>query len=339
MKSLDRRTLLAVQELQKHFPVEERTSAKLGSGKQRVVRAVDGVSFTIQKGETFSVVGETGCGKTTLARMILGLIRPSNGKILFRDHDLLMLTKRELRKARSNMQMIFQDPAASLNPRMSVEQIMELPLKIHEGSDRDERKRKICETLEKVGLSPADQMLHRYPHEFSGGQKQRIGIARALVIHPELVVADEPVSALDMSIRSQVLNLMSDLKKDYDLTYLLIAHDLSVVRYMSDRVAVMYLGKIVEMAMSEDLFISPLHPYTEALLSAIPVPDPSSKKHRMKLRSELPSPINLPRGCRFNTRCPYAKSECAEGEPDLTTVGRDHFVACHLTGSHMSKVS
>lgn len=322
--------LIRVERLKKYFPVQRRLFARLFFKEAPVIHAVDGVSFDIQKGETFSFVGETGCGKTTLGQLILRLIEPTEGRILYKDCNLLARNKKELRKMRRNMQMIFQDPSASLNPRKTVEQILSLPLEVHTKFRGFEKRQKIIEALEKVGLSPADQILHRYPHEFSGGQKQRIGIARALITNPEFIMADEPVSALDMSIRSQVLNLLVDLKKENKFTYMLINHDLSVVRYMSDRIAVMYLGKLVEVARSEDLFNSPRHPYTEALLSAVPIPNPLSKKQRIRLKEELPSPIQLPQGCRFNTRCPCAKSECFKVEPELIEIADEHFLACNV---------
>lgn len=322
--------LIRAEGLKKYFPIEKGMLRRLFSRKASIVHAVDGVSFDIRKGETFTVVGETACGKTTLGRLILRLIEPTEGRIFYKGCDLLELNKKELRKIRCNMQMIFQDPTSSLNPRMTIEKIVGLPLKIHAKAKGDENKQKIIETLEKVGLSPANQLLHKYPHELSGGQRQRAGIARALITNPELIVADEPVSALDVSIRSQVLNLLGDLKEEYNLTYILITHDLSVVRYMSDYIVVMYLGKFMELARSEDLFNSPKHPYTEVLLSAIPIPNPLLKRQRIKLRGEMPSPIQLPRGCRFNTRCPCAKAECFKVEPELIEIADEHFVACSV---------
>jgi len=319
--------LLLVERLTKHFPVEK----GLFGASQAVVHAVDDLSFEIDERETFSIVGETGSGKTTVAKTIMRFIEPTSGRICFQGRDLLPLSKEEMRCTRSRLQMIFQDPFASLNPRMTVEDIVGLPLEafgLAEGRDRTDR---VCEILELVGLRPAEKLLDRYPHEFSGGQRQRIGVARALVVNPRLVVADEPVSSLDVSVRAQILNLLQDLKQRLSLTYLLIAHDLAVVKFMSDWVLVMYLGRAVELARSRELYHNPVHPYTQALLSAVLVPDPSRTLQRIKLTGEMPSPINPPAGCRFHTRCPVMKEKCRMETPDLQKCAPDHWAACHST--------
>jgi len=303
----------------------------LFGASQAVVHAVDDLSFEIDERETFSIVGETGSGKTTVAKTIMRFIEPTSGRICFQGRDLLPLSKEEMRCTRSRLQMIFQDPFASLNPRMTVEDIVGLPLEafgLAEGRDRTDR---VCEILELVGLRPAEKLLDRYPHEFSGGQRQRIGVARALVVNPRLVVADEPVSSLDVSVRAQILNLLQDLKQRLSLTYLLIAHDLAVVKFMSDWVLVMYLGRAVELARSRELYHNPVHPYTQALLSAVLVPDPSRTLQRIKLTGEMPSPINPPAGCRFHTRCPVMKEKCRMETPDLQKCAPDHWAACHST--------
>ena len=317
--------ILRIEGLRKWFPIT-------GGVFSRVigwVKAVDGVSFSVKKGETLGVVGESGCGKTTTGRTILRLIEPTEGKAIFEGTDIFSLNKAELRKIRRNIQIIFQDPYASLNPRMTVGDIVGEALDIHKlVRSKKEREERISELLDVVGLLP--QHMKRYPHEFSGGQRQRIGIARALAVQPKFIVADEPVSALDVSIQAQVINLLEDLQEKFGLTYLFIAHDLSVVRHISTRVAVMYLGKLVELAETEELFEHPAHPYTEALLSAVPIPDPEVKKQRIILEGDVPSPVNPPSGCRFHTRCRYAKPICAEKEPELKDLGGGHYVACHF---------
>ncbi|MBP3040239.1 dipeptide ABC transporter ATP-binding protein [Bacillaceae bacterium Marseille-Q3522] len=316
--------LLKIEHLKKNFPIRAGVFGK----KIGDVKAVDDVSFSIKKGETLGLVGESGCGKSTTGRMLLRLLEPSEGKIIFEGKDVTGLSKREIRKLRGQMQMIFQDPFASLNPRHTVERILEEPLIVHGIKDKEVRKKKVRELLEVVGLN--SYHANRYPHQFSGGQRQRIGIARALSLNPKLIIADEPVSALDVSIQAQVLNLMKDLQKKYDLTYLFIAHDLGVVRHISDRVGVMYLGRLVELADSEELYQNPEHPYTKALLSAVPIADVDYKKERIVLQGDVPSPANPPSGCSFHTRCPLAFEKCSLERPVLKEVKPGHFAACHL---------
>lgn len=309
--------LVRVRGLVKYFPVE---------GSRDVVRAVDGVTFEIFRGETLGLVGESGCGKSTVGRCLLRLIEPTAGEITFDDRDVLRLGRKELRGLRGEMQIIFQDPYASLNPRMKVREIVGEPLLIHGLGTKEERRARVAELLRKVGLDP--HYMSRYPHEFSGGQRQRIGIARALALNPQLIIADEPVSALDVSVQAQVVNLLQDLQAEFGLTYLFISHGLAVVQHISTRVAVMYLGRIVEVAAGAELYARPLHPYTRALLSAIPIPDPQRKRERVILRGDVPTPINPPSGCRFRTRCPMAIEDCARIDPDLREVSPGHTVAC-----------
>ncbi|NMH69195.1 dipeptide ABC transporter ATP-binding protein [Bacillus sp. RO3] len=316
--------LLKVENLKKHFPI---TGGILGRPVSSV-KAVDGVSFTVNKGETLGIVGESGCGKSTTGRMLMRLIDPSDGKVTFEDRELTSLSNSEMRKIRREMQMVFQDPFASLNPRHTVEKILEEPLKVHGMGSAKERKERVHELLNIVGLS--SYHAKRYPHQFSGGQRQRIGIARALMTKPKLIIVDEPVSALDVSIQSQVLNLMQDLQKEFGLTYIFIAHDLGVVRHISDRVGVMYLGKMVELSTSETLYEKPLHPYTQALLSAVPVPDPDFKRETILLQGDIPSPSNPPSGCTFHTRCPHATEICKQKVPEFKEHQPGHYVACHL---------
>ncbi len=318
--------LVQVKDLNKHFPLSG--NSLLGRGKG-AVRAVDGVSFELKKGETLGLVGESGCGKSTLARSLLQLLRPSSGSVRFRGVELTEISNRKLRPIRRDMQMIFQDPYTSLNPRKRVGQIIGEPLRIHGLAEGREIERRVREKLDQVGLSGS--YYDRYPHEFSGGQRQRIGIARALAPEPSLIVADEPVSALDVSIQGQIVNLMADLQRELELTYLFVAHDLGVIRQVSDRIAVMYLGKIVEIGPAELVYSKPIHPYTASLLAAVPIPDPrtNAQRERRPLEGDVPSPSDPPSGCRFHTRCPYATEVCEQQEPALIDYGQGHFAACH----------
>jgi oligopeptide transport system ATP-binding protein len=319
--------LLVIENLVKHFPI---TRGVIFQKQVGAVHAVDDVSFTIQQGETLGLVGESGCGKSTTGRAILQLHRPTSGHVYFRGTDLVQLQGKELRRMRRSMQMIFQDPYASLNPRMTVSEIIGEALLVHGLAQGKEIQDRVDALLGRVGLNPSYS--NRYPHEFSGGQRQRIGVARALAVNPELVVCDEPISALDVSIQAQVVNLLEDLQSEFGLTYLFIAHDLSMVRHISQRVAVMYLGVIVEMAARDELYLHPLHPYTQALLSAVPIPDAlkERKRQRIVLEGEVPSPVNPPSGCRFRTRCRLAAEICAEQRPVFREAAPDHYVACHM---------
>ncbi len=311
--------LVEIKNLKKYFPASQ----------NQVVRAVDGVSFTIRRGETLGLVGESGCGKTTVGRSILRLVEPTSGEIRFDGQDLMKLGRGEMRALRRRMQIIFQDPYSSLDPRMKVGSIIAEPLEIHSVGNRKERKDRVAELLRVVGLDP--DYANRYPHQFSGGQRQRIGIARALALNPDFIVADEPVSALDVSVQAQVVNLMQDLQERFGLTYLFISHGLAVVKHISTRVGVMYLGKLVELAPAEEIYTNPLHPYTQALLAAIPVPDPDAKREApQRLGGDVPNPIAPPAGCRFHTRCPFATERCGREEPEFKEVSPGHFVACFL---------
>ncbi|WP_418452517.1 ABC transporter ATP-binding protein [Candidatus Ventrimonas sp.] len=325
MMSEDKKVLLEVQKVKKEFV----TSKSLTGKPLKIVHAVDSVDLTIYEGETIGVVGESGCGKSTLGRCILQLIRPTAGNVLYRGEDITKLNKEQMRQMRRKMQLIFQDPYASLNPRMTVLELIMAPLEAFGIGTMEERVQRVKEIMELVGMP--ENMMNRYPHEFSGGQRQRIVIARALVLNPEFVVCDEPVSALDVSVRAQVLNLIQELKKKKHLTYMFISHDLSVVKYISDRIAVMYLGRIVEIAEKNELYNNPQHPYTKALLSAIPIPDVDNKMKREILTGDVPSPLNPPSGCYFHTRCKYATERCKTECPALHDVGNGHMVACHLT--------
>jgi oligopeptide transport system ATP-binding protein len=319
-------TILRVEDLKMHFPIYR------GVFQRQVgaVHAVDGISFNVIRGETLGLVGESGCGKSTTGRAILQLYKPTAGDVHFEEVDLIKLRGEELRQMRRKMQMIFQDPYASLNPRMTVEQIVGEPLIVHSAATGKEVHDRVEHLLETVGLNPA--FATRYPHEFSGGQRQRIGVARALALQPSFIICDEPISALDVSIQAQVVNLLEELQEQFNLTYLFIAHDLSMVRHISRRVAVMYLGVIVELTTRDELYLNPLHPYTQALLSAIPIPDPvvDAQRQRTILEGDVPSPANPPSGCRFRTRCPIAEAQCAESRPEFREVKPGHFVACHL---------
>lgn len=319
-----KKVLLELKGVKKEF-----VTARTWSGKPlKVVHAVDSIDLSVFQGETLGVVGESGCGKSTLGRSILRLINPTAGQILYHGEDIIGFSKEDMRQMRRNMQLIFQDPYASLNPRMTVLELIKAPLDAFGIGSGEERNRKVREIMELVGMP--ENMMNRYPHEFSGGQRQRIVIARALVLDPEFVVCDEPVSALDVSVRAQVLNLIQDLQKKKKLTYLFISHDLSVVKYISDRIAVMYLGRIVEIADKDTLYSSPQHPYTKALLSAIPIPDVDIKMKREILTGDVPNPINPPNGCYFHTRCKYAEKRCMQETAPLRDIGDGHFVACHL---------
>jgi len=318
--------LLQVRNLKKYFPIYK---GLVFSRHVNDVKAVDDVSFDVFRGETLGLVGETGCGKTTVGRTVLRLYEPTEGQVLFDGVDLMSLRENDMRRFRRRMQMIFQDPYASLNPRMTVGSIISAPLDVHTSLGQAQKRERVQELLRIVGLNP--DFVNRYPHEFSGGQRQRIGIARALAINPDLIVCDEPISSLDVSIQAQVVNLLEELQDQLGLTYIFIAHDLSMVRHISDRMAVMYLGKIMELANRDEIYLNPLHPYTQALMSAVPVPDPlrARKRQRILLEGDLPSPVNPPAGCRFNTRCPLADERCRQEPPLYRELKPGHFVACH----------
>jgi oligopeptide/dipeptide ABC transporter ATP-binding protein len=323
-------TLVDVRDLKMHFPLTKGIVQRVVG----YVRAVDGVSFSIERGQTLGLVGESGSGKTTIGRTMVRLYKPTSGQILFGDQDLAKLNGEPLRQIRRRVQMVFQDPFASLNPRFTIGSLIAEPMNIYGVASKDEIRERTLELLRVVGLR--SEYIDRYPHEFSGGQRQRIAVARALSINPEFVVADEPVSALDVSVRAQVLNLLQRLQKQFNLTYLFISHDMSVVRHVADRIAVMYLGKIVELSDRDELYAAPKHPYTKALLSAVPIPDPQIEKRRQRiiLSGDLPSPINIPSGCRFHTRCPMAQQICREVEPAFERKeGREHYAACHFSES------
>lgn len=316
--------LLQVRNLKKEFPIK----GGLFGRTVQTVKAVNHISFTLHKGETLGLVGESGCGKSTTGKLLLRLIEPTDGEVLFENENIFTFSKVKMRKARRDMQMVFQDPFASLNPRHSIEKILEEPLIVHGLYSKSERKKKVHEILEIVGLRK--EHAKRYPHQFSGGQRQRIGIARALMTNPKLIIADEPVSALDVSIQSQVLNLLKDLQEQFQLTYIFISHDLGVVRHISDRVGVMYLGHLVELSDSETLYDNPLHPYTKGLISAVPIADPTYKRETITIKGDIPSPSNPPSGCVFHTRCHACMEICKKQKPELKELDQGHYVACHL---------
>jgi peptide/nickel transport system ATP-binding protein len=320
--------LITVNDLKKHFPLQKGFLDNLLAKEKGFVRAVDGVSFSIIKGEVLGLVGESGCGKTTTGRLILRLLEPSAGEVLYRGKPILSYSKKEMERMREKMQIIFQDPYASLSPRMAIGKAIGHPLVIHNRSNKAELRRRCLEIMEKVGLTPAAFLYRKYPHQLSGGQRQRVVIARALVTNPEFVVADEPIAMADVSVRAMILELMVQLKAEFDLTYLFITHDLATCKYICDRVASMYLGKIVEIGPLEEVFKNPVHPYTATLLAAVPVPDPKYRRTHPIPKGEIPSPINPPSGCRFHPRCSSAKPMCATHEPDLVEVGPQHSVAC-----------
>lgn len=325
--------LLSIKNLKKYFPIRQGVifDRKVGD-----IRAVDGISFDIHRGETLGLVGESGCGKSTTGNAILYLDKPTEGKVVFNGIDLENLKPEELRKLRPRMQIIFQDPYASLNPRMTVGELIGDPILIHSKMSKQQRRERVIELLDLVGLNRMFE--YRYPHEFSGGQRQRIGVARALALNPDLIVCDEPISALDVSVQAQIVNLLEDLQKQLNLTYLFIAHDLSMVRHIANRVAVMYLGKLMELAKRDELYDYPLHPYTQALVSAVPIPDPEKEltRKRIVLSGDVPSPANPPKGCVFHTRCQYAEQICIDEVPAFREVKPGHFTACHLVGSNIS---
>jgi peptide/nickel transport system ATP-binding protein len=321
--------ILRVEHLKKYFPVEKSFLERLLARTRSYVKAVDDISYSINKGEVFTLAGESGCGKSTTGKLIVRLIPPTSGKVFFNQTNITGMRKEEFRMCRRKLQIIFQDPYASLNPRMKIGRAVGHPLEIHALATGAEEKKRVLEILEKVGLTPPEQFIGLYPHQLSGGQRQRVAMARSLILEPEFIVADEPVSMIDVSLRTTIIDLMLGLRKELELTYLFITHDLAIAKYISDRIAIMYLGKIVEIGEKQEIFSNPLHPYTQALMFAIPVPNPERKRIPTELKGEVPSAINIPFGCRFHTRCPYAEKKCEEVEPELITVKPGHLVACH----------
>jgi peptide/nickel transport system ATP-binding protein len=328
-RTLTESEILRVEHLKKYFPVEKSFLERLLARTRSYVKAVDDISYSISKGEVFTLAGESGCGKSTTGKLILRLVPPTSGKVFFNQTDITGMSKEEFRLCRRRLQIIFQDPYASLNPRMKIGRAVGHPLEIHGLTKGAQEKQRILEILQRVGLTPPEQFIGLYPHQLSGGQRQRAAMARCLILEPEFIVADEPVSMIDVSLRTTIIDLMLELRKDLDLTYLFITHDLAIAKYISDRIAIMYLGKIVEIGGKEEIFSNPIHPYTQALMSAIPVPNPERKRILAELKGEVPSAINIPSGCRFHTRCEYAEEKCREFEPELVTVKPGHLVACH----------
>jgi peptide/nickel transport system ATP-binding protein len=320
--------ILRVEHLTKYYPVEKSFLEKALSRNKHFVKAVDDVSFTVTRGEIFTLAGESGCGKTTTGKLVVRLMTPTSGKIFFNNVDITELKNEDLRMLKRKLQIIFQDPYASFNPRMKIGDAVGHPLAIHRLAEGEEKRKKVAELFDRVGLTPAEKFMDLYPHQMSGGQRQRAAMARALILQPEFIVADEPVSMIDVSLRTAIVDLMLNLRKDFGLTYLFITHDLAIAKYISDRIGIMYLGRIVELGNKETIFSNPIHPYTQALLAAIPVPDPDRKRRASELIGDVPSAINVPRGCRFHTRCRYATEACEREEPQLVEVSPGHFAAC-----------
>ncbi len=325
-------SFLEVKNLKKYFPVQKGFLETILARKREYVRAVDGISFGIKRGEMFGLVGESGSGKTTTGRLLLRLIEPTEGEVLFNKVNVFTLGKEKMRNFRRRMQIIFQDPTASLNPRMTIGHAIGHALELHKVASAEERKKMVFDILDKVGLSPAQAFYEKYPHQLSGGQRQRVVIGRAIILRPEFIVADEPVAMIDVSLRAQIMDLMLELKRELDLTFLYITHDLAIAKYMCNEIAIMYLGKIVETGSKDEIFNNPMHPYTVALLSAVPVPNPKLKPQRIIPKGEIPSPINPPSGCRFHPRCPIATEECPQEEPKLSLINHNHYVACYHPG-------